>query len=67
MFVRDAVIGQPYWIRVGNITTYLGELVEKRIIGAGGTGFQEPYYKIKFNTSNEFIMEWDAHIMDKVI
>ena len=65
MFVRDIVIGQFYWMQIGKNVTYLGELTDKRIIGAGGSGFQEPYYKIKFNTGNEFIMEWDALLMDQ--
>jgi len=63
MLVRDIEIGQLYWIQIGNAAAYLGELIEKRIIGAGGSGFQEPYYKIKFDTGKEYIMDWDVQLI----
>jgi hypothetical protein len=53
--VRDMVVGKSY--KVNGRTR---ELTTKTEQGAGGSGGQEPYYKLKFSDDEtEYSKDWD--------
>ena len=58
VLVRDLVIGNKYIIDGKK-----GTLVSKKEEGAGGTGGQEPYYKLIFTfdsgETKEYTKDWD--------
>lgn len=60
--VRDICIGEGYSYQ----NKAMGILIEKYIQGAGGAGYQEPYYKLKFQQKDskiEIILDWDEKLI----
>tara|TARA_B110000967_G_scaffold152393_1_gene156601 strand:+ start:896 stop:1090 length:195 start_codon:yes stop_codon:yes gene_type:complete len=55
VFVRDMKVGKKYIVS----NTYK-TLTSKQQIGAGGAGFQEPYFSLIFDYNTELIKDWDC-------
>jgi hypothetical protein len=55
VFVRDMKVGTKYIVS-GKYKTLTG----KQKIGAGGAGFQEPYFSLIFDYNTELIKDWDC-------
>jgi hypothetical protein len=52
--VRDMVVEKSY--KVDGVTK---KLTKKEEVGAGGSGNQEPVYKLTFDDATEKIKDWD--------
>jgi len=59
--VKDMVIGKNYYF---NNNKYIGKLIDKYISGYGGSGYQEPYYKLVFGNCT-ITEDWDTLFIEE--
>ena len=53
--VKDMIVGKCY--KQFNIV--YGKLIDSSIISYGGSGFNEPQYRLVFEDGNTIIQDWD--------